>query len=219
MNTKRVLILLAVTGSFLFATRAGHASLITNGSFENGPIFPSSFADLGPGSSGIAGWTIGGDSVDLVGAAWQASNGNFSLDLSGNSAGSVSQVLTTTAGQSYTILFDLAANPSIPNSIKTVEVSAAATVQDYTFDAANHTPTSMGWTTESFVFTATGTSTTLTFTSLVDTPWGPALDNVRSVPEPSAFAVSLTLFGIFGAVALQKRRAATECRDGEVSSR
>jgi choice-of-anchor C domain-containing protein len=152
------------------------------------------FVTLYSGDTSITGWTVGGNSIDYIGGYWQASDGARSLDMSGFNAGSVSQTLTTTPGTTYQVLFDLAGNPDGGPTVKTLEVSAAGSVQDYTFDTTGHTRSSMGWVTDSFLFTATGATTTLTFTSLDATPYGPALDNVRAdiVPEPA----SLTLLGL-----------------------
>src|SRR5579863_5294349 len=202
MKTPRVFIFLTIAGSLLSATHVADAGLITNGSFEIGPLGPypppvAAFGFQAAGSDALAGWTIGGNGVDLIGTAWQASDGNYSLDMSGNDAGSISQILNTIAGQTYEILFDLAGNPYDGSPVRTLEVSAAAAVQDYTFNITGHTPTSMGWQTESFTFTATGAETTLTFASLDHSPFGPALDNVRAVPEPSSFVLSSLLIATF----------------------
>lgn len=62
--------------------------------------------------------------------------------------------------------------------VKTLEVDAGGTPQIYTFDTTGHSLADMGWTQEIFQFTATGTSTTLTFTNLDLGFFGPALDNV-----------------------------------------
>jgi choice-of-anchor C domain-containing protein len=216
MNTRRVLILLAATASFFFAPRAGYANLITNGSFEESAFGTDSFsfaflgASLSPNNT-ITDWTVntpGG--VYFTDNYWQASNGSHSLEMSGLSGdpSSISQVLNTNAGQTYVILFDLAGDPFPAPHVVTLEVLAASAAQDYTFDTTGHRFVNMGWQTESFAFTATGTSTTLTFTGLTNSPFGPALDNVRAVPEPGnlmLFAVGLASMVAF--VRMKNRKA------------
>lgn len=159
------------------------APTIVNGSFENG----------------LTGWTYPdpsqpGEYVD-VGAFWQAADGINSVDLNGVYAGYVSQDITTTPGITYTVLFDLAGNPGYPQNVKQLEVSAAGASADYYFDTTGKSNTNMGWTEESFTFTATSATTTLTFTSLhtgdgyPDRAQGPALDNVRiSIASPTTKA-------------------------------
>jgi choice-of-anchor C domain-containing protein len=142
---------------------------ITNGSFE----------------SLFTGWTSG--DVDLV-FFWQAADGIASIDLNALSPGFVSQDITTVPGTDYVVQFALAGNPGLPQNVKEMEVSAAGALATYTFDTSGKSVTNMGWVEESFTFTATGSTTTLAFTSLhagnpfaglSDPAQGPALDNVR----------------------------------------
>ena len=83
----------------------------------------------------------------------------------------------------------------------------ASTAQDYAFDTTGATHNSMGWTPETYTFTASGASTVLTFTDLNNgSPYGAALDNVAiSVPEPATWAMLISGFGVLGA-ALRRRR-------------
>lgn len=89
--------------------------------------------------------------------------------------------------------------------IKTLQVSAAGLNQQYQFDDTGRSSTDMGWMTEHFQFTATSTSTALTFLSLTTSggfngqQWfGPALDNVRvsAVPLPGALALLHPLYWV-----------------------
>jgi hypothetical protein len=70
----------------------------------------------------------------------------------------------------------------------------------------------MGWTTQTYSFTATGPSTTLSFTSLENSAYGPALDNVAladvtPVPAPALSAWALLgLAGLLGLIAWRSRR-------------
>jgi choice-of-anchor C domain-containing protein len=177
------------------------ANIIVNGSLESASVNPGAgFISLPGGSTAITGWTVGGQGVDYTGTFWQASDGVRSVDLAALAPGSISQTLATTPGTTYRIFFDLAGNPDGPPTIKDLQVSAAAATQSYTFDDTGATHAAMGWVTRSFDFTATASSTTLTFTDLDNTAFGPVIDNVRgdavaAVPEPSSLAL-LTLGGL-----------------------
>jgi hypothetical protein len=85
----------------------------------------------------------------------------------------------------YTVGFDLSKNPGDTDHA-TVQVSAAGNSQSYTFSAAN-SASNMLWSQQTFSFTATGTSTTLSFASIYPNDstgrfptnaQGPALDEV-----------------------------------------
>lgn len=156
----------------------------TNGSFEGGPNPGTSWVTLGAGSTQINGWTISAGNIDYIGTAWQSSDGSRSLDMSGSGVGAISQAFTTVAGQTYTVTFDLAGNPGYGTGTgsKQLTVSvdnSAKTSQTYSFDTTGHILSNMGWVSKTFSFVASGTSTTLTFTSLTAGVYGPALDNVK----------------------------------------
>lgn len=74
----------------------------------------------------------------------------------------------------------MAGNPD--GGVKTMLVSAngnpAAT---YSFATSGYSTTNMGWTTKTYTFTATGASTTLSFTSQNPGVSGPALDDVQVI--------------------------------------
>ena len=155
-----------------------------NGSFEGGPNPGSSWLTLAAGATSINGWTVVAGSVDYMGTAWPASAGTRSIDLSGASAGTLAQTFTTTAGTSYTVAFDFAGNPGYGagTGVKRMRVSVnntAVTGQDYSFDTTGKTLSNLGWTTQTFTFTASAASTTLTFTSQDNSAYGPVIDNVR----------------------------------------
>ena len=152
---------------------AAQANLITNGSFETGNFSPVDMNDtvsLPAGSTNITGWTVIGQSGSLV---WigpsnpfglTATNGDYFLDLQGYSGsppyGGVSQSLTTTPGATYLVTFDLGSSPQwgLQDGL-TVYAGSASQV----FNSTNSGTQRNRWESESFGFTATGTSPVLTF--------------------------------------------------------
>jgi choice-of-anchor C domain-containing protein len=166
----------------------GGGDLLVNGSFDQIAGAPGNYAVVAGGSTDITGWTVTGVGIDwLDNTYWEASDGLASLDLSGTLfdgsfvyAGGIEQTFATTAGEQYTVTFDLAGN-SYAQAIETVRVSAAGQSQDYSFDTAGHSNSDMGWIGQTFTFTATGTSTTLNFSSLDGSGdfAGATIDNVH----------------------------------------
>jgi choice-of-anchor C domain-containing protein len=192
---------------------AGAATII-NGSFElsgNPNATSPAFTELSPGSLEIAGWTVGGLGVDLVGSNyWTASEGIQSVDLSRRGAGSISQTFDTVIGASYLVTFDLSGNPfgGIDDKISVITFSGNAPIEQIYAVTAVNSPTNMLWETYGFNFVATGITSTLTFASSENSRFGPALDNVNIadggggagsfVPEPSAWAMMVLGFGLVG---------------------
>ena len=167
---------------------------VTNGSFELGTD-PGAYATLNPGSTNITGWTITGQ-IDYIGTYWQASDGSRSIDLSGYSMGSIQQDIVTTPGLKYIVNFDMAGNPDGNPTIKALDIEAVGVgSQTFTFDDTGATKSNMGWETKEWSFIATSNITTLKFTSLVDTGWGPALDNINVSVIPAPGAIILGSLG------------------------
>jgi len=151
-----------------------------NGSFEDGTD-PASFLVVNAGAPDISDWTVTGG-VDYIGSLWTSSDGNRSIDLDGTPGpGGISQAITTIPGVTYSVMFDLAGNPEGGAAEKCLTVQAANDSKSYCFNTQNLSTTDMGWRTETFTFTATSASTTLSFDSNAQgqSYFGPALDNVR----------------------------------------
>lgn len=181
------------------------ADLIQNGSFETGTCGPGGFTTIASvNSTCIANWTVSNGSIDYIGTHWTAGDGNRSIDLSGGGNGTISQTFNTVAGQSYRVNFLIAGNPDGAPTVKGLDASAGNYSGAFTFDITGKTRSDMGWVSKSFVFQATGATTTLSFSSSTGTAYGSALDgvSVNQVPEPAA----LGLLVLAGYAATRKRR-------------
>ena len=166
------------------------ASLIRNGSFEEGPG-TRVFLNLAGGSTALSGWVVTGEGIDLVGSGyWQSSDGTYAIDLDGSARsgttppyarGGIAQTFATTPGRRYRVTFDLAGNPNRGPTKKPMRISAASQSTELLFDATGKTGTNMGWIPTTWTFTASADSTTLEFTSLTQSPgtgFGAAIDRV-----------------------------------------
>jgi choice-of-anchor C domain-containing protein len=160
-------------------------NLLVNGSFEEGPEpTDMGFVSLEEGSKEIKGWEVTRGQIDYISTYWQHADGNRSLDLHGSPGyGGIKQTFATKKGQKYRVTFSLAGNVdgSVPE--KKLGVKAADKEEKFTFDSTGKSRTDMGWTTQTWEFTATDKETTLEFFTLMDEDpnCGPALDNVSVV--------------------------------------
>jgi choice-of-anchor C domain-containing protein len=187
------------------------ANIAQNGSFEAALVAPDGSMTLPTGSTAITGWQVTGDSIDYVGTTWAASDGQRSVGLSGMMKGGVQQDLTTVPGTQYLVTFDMAGDPAGGPAMKTLQVSAGAGTAHFTFDTTGLSwpgaASNMNWATEQWSFAATGSTTTLTFESVDETPYGAALDNVSVLPVPSPGAIVLGGIGTILVGWLRQRKA------------
>ncbi|WP_235976743.1 choice-of-anchor C family PEP-CTERM protein [Sandaracinobacteroides hominis] len=194
--------------AFLLAGSATAASAVAvvNGSFEDSPAFGAGFVTYGTGSTNLTGWTISNGSIDHIGSYWNASNGNRSIDLNGNSAGTISQALNTVAGTRYRVSFDIASNPD-NQALKSMLVGFGdATPVSVQYTGAISQP--LGWQSVVLEFTASSNASVLSFTGGDTGAYGIALDNVSvsAVPEPAMWAMMVAGFGFVGA-SLRRRKS------------
>ena len=151
------------------------ASLIVNGSFEEGPRV-GAFLNLSKGDTSLRGWTVIGEGVDLVSTGyWLSSDGTRAIDLDGSARssttppyvqGGIAQTFATTPGARYRVTFDLAGNPNQLPRVKPLRVSAAGQSEEFRLDDAR-VPDPDG---------------------LAATGYGAAIDNVAVVAEPEVHA-------------------------------
>ena len=206
----------ALLASAMLPLSGAHAVTITNGSFEQGNYINngSGFMTLNAGAGNLTGWSIDSGSIDWINTYWQPADGSFSVDMSGNGAGTISQMLDgLTVGQQYKITFDLAGNPDGDPTTKELTVAAVGS-QNYFFSVAGHSKTNMGWVLESFVFSAADTSALLSFASDVSSPYGPALDNVSisTTPLPATWIMFLSGILSIGCLTYRSRKNAVALR-------
>jgi len=189
---------------------AANATAFTNGSFELGTA-PGSFTQLSVGAANITGWSVVSGTIDYIGSYWQAGAGSRSVDMSGTSAGSISQTFDTVLGKTYTVDFLMAGNPDGGSASKVLKVSATGnSQQSFNFNTNGKTKSAMGWTSKSYQFTATGTSTTLNFLAVGSGSYGTALDGITvtsAVPEPASWAMMIGGFGIAGGAMRRRTRS------------
>ncbi len=172
---------------FLFIPCFAHAQVsISNGSFELGTNpAPFHITVIAPDSTTITDWFVSSGTVDYVDGSWQAADGLRSVDTCGTGPGIIQQDILTVAGHTYVLTFSLAGNPEGPPTVKDLRVSATGNPpQDYTFDLNSCSPppcnfTNMGWVDQTYTFTATSATTTLSFEGLTQTAYGAAIDYLR----------------------------------------
>ena len=172
------------------------ANLIVNGSFENGVYKPVPYncqcwVDLSTSSTELTGWRVDRGVVN-----WHtndpnlgpAQNGTKMIDLN-NTAGALplavlSQSFTTTVGQSYDLAFYLSGAGLMWPSPRQVRVDVGDVV-NRVLSAPASPNNAMVWYLQKLNFTATATTTTLSFSSVNSTGyWGAWIDNVSVVGQP-----------------------------------
>jgi uncharacterized protein DUF642/PEP-CTERM motif-containing protein len=205
---------------------AAEANLVTNGSFDNtsGQFVNNAGGgdDVPVGSNAISGWTISGiyDVLWIPGGGQYgeltASPGNGSqyfLDLTGTSDHApydgVSQTIATTANDTYRLTFDLGS--ATQWGIQDGLVASAGTTSAL-FTSTNPGNSTNFWNSETLNFTATGSSTVISFVGASGQSYI-GLDNVNvvqtgvsAVPEPSTWMMMLMGFAGLGFVARQSKK-------------
>lgn len=180
-----------VVASFGIAVPA-QAQLVTNGGFETGNF---------TGWTGVGNTTFNG--VQCPGPGANVDQGNCSSFFGPvGSTGGITQTLSTTSGNPYTVYFSLLTDGGTPSSF-------LASFGGNTLLSLTNPSASGGFTDYSFLVLATGPSSVLSF-SFRDDPGFLLLDSVSvvegAVPEPATWAMMLVGFGAMG-FAMRRRRA------------
>lgn len=164
------------------------ASLVVNGSFEDGPAVEG-FKPLDPGSTALKGWVVTRGQIDVVHESAEknkAADGKRHLDLHGSPGfGGVKQSIDTRVGRRYRVTFQMSGNPGVGHVNVQLTVRAAGKDKEFACAMAGKTLDDLKWEKMSWEFTATGTTTELEFhTAMPPTSnafGGPLLDDVRVV--------------------------------------
>jgi Protein of unknown function (DUF642)/PEP-CTERM motif len=178
---------------------------------------------VNPGSTVMTGWTAVDDNLLWFHTSYTDSSGTLAashgakfLDLTATSAfcapcGGVEQTITTTAGVTYTLAFDLGSSSTyqIPSTIAaTAEIvqggNAGVQTQSFTSTASGNN----NWQRFSMNFVAANATTTVRLVGTFAQLDYVGLDNVSvtaAVPEPGTWALMLAGMAAVGSVAQRRR--------------
>jgi choice-of-anchor C domain-containing protein len=171
-------------------------NLIVNSNFASPTSPTNGYNSYGAGSTAITGWTVEAGNVDDVSnGLWQYPAGDpssvQSIDLNGTVAGQISQTFPTVAGETYFGSFELAGNVGGAPAVKTGQVILNGYPTNFSFDTTGKTTSNMGWEQENFSFTATGSTSTISFVSAIPSgDFGPVITDV--VVDPPVAPVIAT---------------------------
>ena len=162
-------------------------NILANWQFSS-PSVASGSIDVSAGSPTISGWSVTSGTVDLVsGAGVRAVLNGASpqaVDLNGTSPGAISQTFATVPGYTYSgDYFLVSATAATAPVTKTATLTLNATTTPISYDSAN----TNGWLQQSFRFTATGSTSTITFASSTPGADGPLITDVEVYPPYPLF--------------------------------
>ncbi|WP_404307435.1 LamG-like jellyroll fold domain-containing protein [Neorhodopirellula lusitana] len=141
----------------------------------------------------LGNWTVESGNVDLLGSVIPATDlGGRSVELNGDTAGVISQSLTTVAGQQYQVTFEAGGNFSGSDDHVDFRVSAGGTIKDITITEPDgwsfSNPQSNHYT---LTFTATSDTTVLRFEALNTGAYGGVVADIQVLETPSTITTIL----------------------------
>jgi PEP-CTERM motif len=200
---KKILCGAAAMVSLAAFSPANAADLVTNGGFETGTL---------------AGWTFVGNATGAAASGFDghpAHSGGFFAALGDTSSsfpfGRLSQIISTVAGQNYTLSYYLASDGALPNYFDATwnGILIAGSL------LTNSPDSRPNYTHYTFNVLGTGSDTLLFHEQNRPAYW--ALDDVSlveaagAVPEPSTWMMLILGFGLIGG-AMRSRRGKTSVR-------
>ncbi|MGO9963898.1 MAG: DUF642 domain-containing protein [Acidimicrobiales bacterium] len=152
------------------------SNLVADGDFSQPVVsgfetfYPLAKTTLPSAVNSIQGWTVGANSVDVMGHAYwkplppSSPGGSQSVDLSGGAPGSVSQTVSTTAGSSYLLKWFASGNYGCGRSTKVMHVFwDSKLIASPSIDTGGPAAGKMVWFSESKVVVASSTQSVLMF--------------------------------------------------------
>ncbi len=177
-------------------------NLVGDGSFDATVVNGGSWTTVYSTQGWNDPWVTGNAGLEIRNSvAGNAIDGPNFVELDTDQNSTISQTLSTVAGQEYALSFwveDRANTAASTNGVT------------YTIDGVTNTVvggTTPTWTRESLTFVASSSSTTLTFAAAgTSDGYGSSLDNVEvsAVPEPATFVLMASGLALFG---LSRRRS------------
>ncbi|MEN6372096.1 MAG: DUF642 domain-containing protein [Armatimonadota bacterium] len=219
MRRIRIVCIVLAMAVMISCTAYASTNILKNGSFDD-PVSENNWgsycATVTDGITFGESWTAEG-SINLVQAPYWQMPSSQCLDLVGENVGEnvtygVWQDVNTSAGQLYSLSFELAGNPNSGPPLKTAAVYwGGVWVKDLAFDTTGKSGDNMGWETvtiSGLVGKANGTRLEFRNTNTASGNGGVALDNasLTAVPEPGTIFAALSILSPVGLV-FRRRRA------------
>ena len=147
------------------------------------PLVGSESMIFGTGSL-LGAWLVESGNVELKSwMGWQPAHYRQSLDMHGDTAGTIGRDIATQPGQAYTVSFALAGHPVCVTAVKTMSAFfGSESLGTFSFDSTGRSLQNMGWRYEAVTVTATTASTRVRFASTTPGGCGPALDDLAVSP-------------------------------------
>jgi hypothetical protein len=158
----------------------------TESSLEE-PLVGSESAIFGTGAL-LGAWLVESGNVELKSwMNWQPAHYRQSLDMHGDTAGTIGRDIATQPGQQYIVSFARSGHPVCANAVTTLSAFfGPELLGNFSFDSTGNSTANMGWRYEAVAVTATAATTRLRFASTTPGGCGPALDDLAVSPTGAA---------------------------------